>query len=137
MPAAMFEALHGYEATRDGRRIGPWRAGQPVTPFPGDLPWLVRDAPGLFDLARPLTPERAAELAQRLEDADAERARRQHAVDTAVRGHVFRWGNWCPGAVARDPHVMLGGHLTAVEAGGGWRVACPGCVDRPARPVEG
>lgn len=136
MTTVFYEARHDYEATRDGRLLGPWRTGQPVSPQRGDLPWLVRDAPGLFDLSRPLTGAQVMEAVQRLERDRDEAALRERNQAAALKDHARRYGRWCLGAVAREPHEVLTRPLSAVESGGGWRVGCLPCLDRPTRPGE-
>lgn len=37
---------HAYGASRDGRRFGPWEAGETVELEPADAEWIERDSPG-------------------------------------------------------------------------------------------
>lgn len=43
---AAYAVRHGYAATRDGRRFGPWQAGDIVDLDPADAEWVERDSPG-------------------------------------------------------------------------------------------
>lgn len=41
-----YEVAHAYSAWRDGRRFGPWQAGDVVDLEPDDADWVCRDSPG-------------------------------------------------------------------------------------------
>lgn len=41
-----YQVNHKYAATRDGRRFGPWQAGEVVDLEPADAEWVERDSPG-------------------------------------------------------------------------------------------
>lgn len=41
-----YTLAHGYTAIRDGRRLGPWAAGEVVELDPADAEWIERDSPG-------------------------------------------------------------------------------------------
>lgn len=43
---AGYEVVHAYSSWRDGRRFGPWQAGEVVDLEPDDAEWVCRDSPG-------------------------------------------------------------------------------------------
>lgn len=43
---AGYEVAHAYSSWRDGRRFGPWQAGDVVDLEPEDAEWVCRDSPG-------------------------------------------------------------------------------------------
>jgi hypothetical protein len=58
---------HSYASSRDGRKFGPWAAGETVDLDPDDVAWVERDSPGVFAIddppparEKPSTPNRQA-----------------------------------------------------------------------------
>lgn len=41
-----YELQHAYAASRDGKKFGPWAAGEVVDLEPADAEWIERDSPG-------------------------------------------------------------------------------------------
>lgn len=48
-----YELNHTYAASRDGRRFGPWAAGEVVDLDPADAEWIERDSPGALAEQKP------------------------------------------------------------------------------------
>jgi hypothetical protein len=126
-------ALHDYIGTVSGRPLAIVK-GRPFSPDPQDVAVLLRDCPGLFDVAEPLAAADVARLdaeARARLDADA----RDHTADDAIAAHERAWGSRvCPGragmvpppvgltAITDVPHTDM---LTAVQLDGGeWVVGC-------------
>jgi hypothetical protein len=53
-----YEAQWPYAASRDGRRFGPWAAGEVVDLDPADAEWVNRDSPGALVEQKPAKGER-------------------------------------------------------------------------------
>lgn len=54
-----YTVLHSYAATRDGKRFGPWVAGDVIELDQPDAEWILRDSPGsLEESPRPKVPAR-------------------------------------------------------------------------------
>lgn len=64
---------HRYGASRDGRRFGPWEAGEVVDLDPADAEWIGRDSPGALGEVKPAKQEQGKPERQKPTGAD-----RQH-----------------------------------------------------------
>lgn len=127
MGTIYYEARRDYQGVRDGRVLGPWRTGDPVTPQRGDLAWLHRDSPGLFDITKPLTHEQVTALRGVREQAERDAREREAARVKALQDHVRRLnGAWCLGRPSVPSHLTH--ELQAEQHGDDWRVACPPCM---------
>lgn len=53
-----YKVQHAYSSWRDGRRFGPWQAGEVVDLDPEDAGWVCRDSPGtLAEVAEQVAEE--------------------------------------------------------------------------------
>jgi hypothetical protein len=68
-----YEVAHAYGSWRDGRRFGPWQAGEVVDLEPDDADWVCRDSPG----ALVAVAEQVAEEPEREKPTGRDRQARQ------------------------------------------------------------
>lgn len=48
-----YTVKHSYASNRDGKRFGPWVAGDTVDLDPRDGEWILRDSPGALEETSP------------------------------------------------------------------------------------